>query len=97
MNIDNLVLMANQIGAFFDAMPDRDEAHDGVTQHIRRFWAPRMREQLTEHWKAGGAGMTPIVLESLEAHSILPTAVPVRTSDPVEAANRHAWEGDTES
>ena len=37
MDIDNLVHMANRIGHFFAAMPDRAEALDGVATHIRKF------------------------------------------------------------
>lgn len=48
MNIDNLVQMANAIGLFFESMPDRDEAIDGVANHLRRYWEPRMRRQLLE-------------------------------------------------
>lgn len=98
MNVDTLVAMANQIGEFFDAMPDRAEALDGLTEHIRRFWAPRMRKTLTDHFEAtGGAGLSPIVVDALNAHSILPTPVPVREDDPNPVARAHIWEGDTES
>ncbi len=98
MNIDNLVTMANQIGTFFEAVPDRAEALDGISQHIRRFWAPRMRRQLDDHvTRDGGADLLPIVREAMAAQSILPTPVPVRTADPVEAAAQHAFDGDTES
>ena len=41
-----LVRLANRIGDFFAAFPDRDEAIDGVAQHIRKFWEPRMRRHL---------------------------------------------------
>jgi formate dehydrogenase subunit delta len=43
MEIANLVRMANSIGSFFDAMPDRAEALDGVATHIQKSWEPRMR------------------------------------------------------
>ncbi|CCD40435.1 unnamed protein product [Candidatus Paraburkholderia kirkii UZHbot1] len=43
MDVDNLIEMANRIGEFFDSMPDRAEAVDGLVEHIRRFWEPRMR------------------------------------------------------
>jgi hypothetical protein len=43
MHIDNLVKMANQIGTFFEAMPDRDEALGDIASHLKRFWEPRMR------------------------------------------------------
>jgi formate dehydrogenase subunit delta len=46
MDIDNLVTMANRIGAFFEAMPDREAALAGVAEHVRKFWDPRMRRQL---------------------------------------------------
>ena len=38
MHTDPLVKMANQIGHFFEAMPDRPEALEGIAQHIRKFW-----------------------------------------------------------
>ena len=98
MNVDNLVGMANQIGEFFDAMPDRAEALDGIEQHLRRFWAPRMRQQLTAHWEAGHRdAFRPIVADMLATRSILPTAVTVTTRDPVQAAAQHAFDGKTES
>lgn len=46
MNRDSLIKMANQIGAFFEAMPDREQAVLDVASHLRRTWDPRMREQL---------------------------------------------------
>ncbi len=42
MDQDKLLHMANQIGAFFDAMPDPEQAAHGVADHIRRTWEPRM-------------------------------------------------------
>jgi len=46
VNIEHLIKMANQIGDFFAAMPDRDEGLDGVASHIEKFWEPRMRTAL---------------------------------------------------
>ncbi len=66
MDADNLVQMANHIGEFFEAMPDRAEARAGVAAHIRRYWEPRMRRALGEHLAAqAGAGLTPLVREAL--------------------------------
>ena len=48
MDIHNLVSMANQIGQFFSAYPDREEALEGIANHIRKFWGPRMRLKLFE-------------------------------------------------
>lgn len=69
MDIDNLVRMANRIGDFFDALPDADEARDGVADHLKRFWEPRMRREILRHLdEAGGAGLKPIVVEALHKH-----------------------------
>jgi formate dehydrogenase subunit delta len=46
MNPDTLIRMANQIGAFFEAMPDREQAVKDIASHLRRTWDPRMRAQL---------------------------------------------------
>ncbi|MBC3871062.1 formate dehydrogenase subunit delta [Undibacterium oligocarboniphilum] len=43
MNTEHLVHMANQIGAFFESFPDRQEAKKGIADHIHKFWEPRMR------------------------------------------------------
>ena len=68
MHTETLVKMANQIGTFFDAMPDRSEAVDGVAMHIRKSWTPAMRQQFLSHVNAGGAGLLPLVLQSVQAH-----------------------------
>ena len=58
MKIEQLIKMANQIGSFFSAMPDREEALDGVANHIRNFWEPRMRKALIEFIDANPEGAT---------------------------------------
>ena len=61
--------MANQIGEFFSAYPDRDEALEGVANHIRKFWEPRMRLKLFEGIDAGHTGeLTELVAQSLALH-----------------------------
>jgi formate dehydrogenase subunit delta len=82
MNIEHLVRMANQIGEFFQAMPDRAEAVEGVASHIAKFWAPRMRAQLAEHLAvSGGAGLLPIVVESLRQEPVMAPPVEVEPGD----------------
>ena len=69
MNVDNLVHMANQIGEFFSAYPDRQEALDGIANHIRKFWEPRMRSSLLDAIAAGETkAMMPLVNEALLAN-----------------------------
>ena len=57
MRIERLVSMANDIGAFFEAEPNKTEAAQGVANHLKRFWDPRMRRQLVAHYQKGGAGL----------------------------------------
>ena len=72
MNTDNLIRMGNRIGAFFAAMPNRDEAMNDIAQHVRRFWEPRMRMQLFAHLDAHqGEGIDAIVKDALLRHRAL--------------------------
>ncbi|NBO41978.1 MAG: formate dehydrogenase [Betaproteobacteria bacterium] len=78
MDIHNLVHMANQIGEFFSAYPDRDEALEGIANHIRKFWEPRMRLKLFESIDQGLTGeLSELVAQSLALHrtSLQPTAM----------------------
>ncbi|WP_244815471.1 formate dehydrogenase subunit delta [Caballeronia sp. Lep1P3] len=70
MDVDNLIEMANRIGQFFDSMPDHAEAVDGVADHIRRFWEPRMRSAILTALDnpEASASMEPIVREALGLH-----------------------------
>jgi len=68
MHIESLVRMANQIGAFFEAMPDRAEALQDLATHIRKFWEPRMRTALLAHLDEGGADLRGIVTDALSHH-----------------------------
>jgi formate dehydrogenase subunit delta len=72
MQADTLVKMANQIGDFFEAMPDRPEALEGIARHIRNFWEPRMRREFLAHIdQHGGGELKPIVAQALTAHRSL--------------------------
>ena len=69
MNINSLVTMANQIGSFFESYPDRQEASTEIAQHLKRFWAPVMRQELYAYIDHdGGPGLSPLVLASIQAH-----------------------------
>ena len=69
MNNENLIRMVNRIGAFFAAMPNREEAMSDIALHVRRFWEPRMRRQLFEHLdQHQGEGIDEIVIGALQRH-----------------------------
>ncbi len=51
-----LVYLANQIGKFF-AHQAKPEAVASIEEHLRKFWDPRMRAQITDHLAQGGGGL----------------------------------------
>lgn len=66
MNVEHLIQMANQIGAYFSAEPDRDAARAGIADHLARFWEKRMRQSLYASLDQGGANdLAPLVGEAL--------------------------------
>ncbi len=64
-NADRLVYMANQIGDFFKYQPHQDPA-EGIATHIRKFWDPRMRQQIFAHLDEGGEGLKPTTRRAIE-------------------------------
>ncbi|MBU6501742.1 MAG: formate dehydrogenase [Burkholderiaceae bacterium] len=69
MQANNLIRMANQIGVFFEAMPDRPAALESLILHIRKFWAPSMRHALLDQLEGtGDAGLTPMVAEAIRLY-----------------------------
>ena len=69
MDLHNLIVMANRIGDFFAAQPDRDEALAGIAEHLRKFWTPVMRREiLAAVGTPAGAQISEIVAAALVAH-----------------------------
>ena len=66
MDNSNLIKMANNIGSFFKSEPDRELAIQGVEQHIKNFWEPRMRKQIVEYIEKGGNDLMDIVAEAVK-------------------------------
>lgn len=71
-NLDKLIRMANQIGSFFESMPDREEGLAGIANHIQKFWTPSMRQALLSAFEANSLPSEPalkdIVISTLEKH-----------------------------
>jgi formate dehydrogenase subunit delta len=66
MNPANLIKMANQIAAFFEAMPNHEQAVKDVAAHIQKNWEPRMRSALLQHVsQCGDVELSPMVREAL--------------------------------
>lgn len=65
MEIHHLARMANEIGRFFEQMPDRAEATNAIAAHIRNFWEPRMRRQIIEYAREGGPELSHLAREAI--------------------------------
>jgi formate dehydrogenase subunit delta len=69
MDSQQLIKMANQIGQFFESMPNREEAEKDIAGHLKRFWDPRMRRVIVASLdNEDAAAMSPIVREALSTH-----------------------------
>ena len=60
---EHLVSMANDIAANLGFHADADER---IADHIRRFWAPRMRKLLLDYAAGNGEGLSPEMAGVLE-------------------------------
>ena len=61
LDLDRLLTMANQIGDFFEPYPPARRV-EGIRNHLRTYWDPRMREALLEHIERGGDGLQESVI-----------------------------------
>jgi formate dehydrogenase subunit delta len=63
---EHLVKMANDVGHFFGAEPEREDAIAGIANHIAKFWTKRMRDKLTaQAARDGEAGLDELPREAL--------------------------------
>ncbi len=65
IDLERLIAMANQIGDFFAPYPP-ERAREGLRNHLRTYWDPRMRNALLEHIDAGGDGLDARVIDAAQ-------------------------------
>lgn len=69
MEVDKLIKMANQIGDFFEANPDVEDAKREIAGHLKKFWNSVMIKSLVAHvQQQQGAGLHPKVVAAIEQH-----------------------------
>lgn len=64
--IDHLVKMANQIALNFGEQRNLNEAARKTAEHLKKFWTPAMRQQLSTYAQEGGDALSPAVVLLLE-------------------------------
>ena len=74
----HLVQMANDIGNFFRAQPNREAAIAGIENHIKSFWTRRMREKLLAQLEHGEEGLDELPREALRRLGDHPEAKPLQ-------------------
>jgi len=57
MNVDHMVKMANEIGAFFASESPPGQAPKDVANHLKRFWDPRMRREIVSDLALSAVGL----------------------------------------
>jgi formate dehydrogenase subunit delta len=65
MDLNHLVMMANDIGAYFAGHPVHEEAVEGIANHLRNFWDPRMRRAIVQYVAGGNDELNPLVREAV--------------------------------
>jgi formate dehydrogenase subunit delta len=69
MKTETLIKMANQIGDFFEAEPNKAQAEQDIALHLNKFWTKDMRNQIAEHVKsAQGVGLHAQVIAAISKH-----------------------------
>ncbi len=63
--LSHLVKMANQIARNIGIGPSEDDSAARVADHIQRFWAPRMRQKMAEHFEQVSGELSPIARKAL--------------------------------
>lgn len=69
MDSEKLIKMANQIGDFFEANPNAEEAKKEIANHLKKFWNSVMIQSIVAHVQSKqGAGLHPKVIEAVRQH-----------------------------
>ncbi len=64
--IDKLVRMANQIGEFYAAMPER-EATEGAASHLRLYWTPKMIREIIAFADQGHSCLNAVAARAVQS------------------------------
>lgn len=69
MQVEKLIIMANQVGDFYGAFPDQAEARQEIAGHLNKFWSLNMRKSIAVHvQEQQGVGLQTLVAEAIQQH-----------------------------
>ena len=64
--LEKLARMANQIGDFYAAMPER-EATEGAASHLRMYWTPKMLREIVAFADQGHPGLNAVAARAVQS------------------------------
>jgi formate dehydrogenase subunit delta len=64
-----MIQKANQIALQFESFP-REQAIEGIRDHLERFWERPLRDQLIDYVAKGGSGLHEFVVEAVKRMTI---------------------------
>jgi len=79
----HLAQMANDIGNFFRAQSNHEDAVAGIANHIASFWTRRMQDKLIAHAEHDDAGLDALPLEAVRRLAAQAREKPMRPGDDV--------------
>jgi formate dehydrogenase subunit delta len=66
MDSQHLINMANDIGAFFESMPNQEKALQDLVGHMDHFWEKRMLKSFLDYVAQKGDGeLKPLVRQAI--------------------------------
>lgn len=77
---EKLVMMANQIAAFFAAQGEA-RAVPQIAAHIKSFWDPRMRTHIRAYVASGGTGLSTLARAAIATLEKSTEVSPVAATD----------------
>ncbi len=64
--LEHLIKMANQIANNIAAGESEQFVIEKAADHIQRFWAGPMKQQILQYIECGGEGLEPLALSALQ-------------------------------
>lgn len=77
---ETLVRMANDIAKFFRAQGE-DRAVPGITDHLKKFWEPRMKRAIFAYVDHGGNGLDPLAAKAVASLKEIYAGSPLIATD----------------
>ncbi|EIC29234.1 MULTISPECIES: formate dehydrogenase subunit delta [Methylomicrobium] len=66
MQLEKLIKMANDISDFFNSESDKELAAEGIKNHIKRSWDPRMRNQIIAYCQEDGKDLNALAQKAVQ-------------------------------